>query len=163
MRSDRSSANAPASASNAHKLAASSVSSPATTASRFSRLMLSICVALLRDVVLALMGLDALVVAVEWLLLVLLVSSFRDLAMNSSRGSNQSGSMPNTDGMGLNRPTELAFEDARCRKSGDNWKPLDGVRTNGTTQGFANEPKINNRKEENKIKRELRAITEASS
>lgn len=36
----------------------------------------------------------------------------------------QLGSKSTTDGIGLNRPTELAFDEALCRKSGDNWKPV---------------------------------------
>lgn len=107
MRSVKSSARAPANASSADKFTSSSVSSPAATASKFSRLALSMEVVPLRELVLAVMGFVAFV-------------SFR----KSSRGSNQSGSMPSTEGMGLRRPTELAFDDARCRKSGDNWKPL---------------------------------------
>lgn len=123
VRSVKSSDRALANASRAHKFAASNVSSPAATASKFSRLMLSICVALLRELVLAVIGFVALLL---WLLIALLlvVGSFTAVAIKSSRGSNQSGSMPSTDGMGLRRPTELALEDARCRKSGDNWKPL---------------------------------------
>lgn len=27
------------------------------------------------------------------------------------------------DGIGLSRPQELALDEARCRKSGDNWNP----------------------------------------
>lgn len=32
--------------------------------------------------------------------------------------------------IGLSRPHELAFDDARCRKSGDSWKPLLWVKLN---------------------------------
>lgn len=34
----------------------------------------------------------------------------------------QSGSTPKIEGIGLSLPTELAFELARCLKSGDSWK-----------------------------------------
>ena len=126
MRNVRSSANAPARASSADRLAASRVSSPAATASRFSRFTFSICVvALHSEPVLALMGFELeLAVWVALLPVEDVPSVLRAVAIKSSRGSNQSGSMPSTEGMGLSRPTELAFEEARCRKSGDNWKPL---------------------------------------
>lgn len=34
------------------------------------------------------------------------------------------GSKSTTDGIGLSRPTELAFDEALCRKSGDSWNPV---------------------------------------
>jgi hypothetical protein len=43
------------------------------------------------------------------------------LAVSVSAKQSQSFSIA-SDGMGLSLPTELAFELALCRKSGDNWK-----------------------------------------